>query len=98
MNENQNKFEKANAEVNEQTEAMTNETSVDVEKLIGIVKILPKQKLNVRETATLTANVKKTLSNGDIIEIDHEKSTEDFYKVTIDDIEGFCLKKHISLE
>ncbi len=98
MNKNQNDFEKVNAETNEQTEVINDETSVDVEKLIGIVEILPKQKLNVRETSTITSNVKKTLSNGDIVDIDQEKSTEDFYNIKVDNIEGFCLKKYISLK
>ena len=52
-------------------------------------------KLNVRERPTLTSNVLRVIECNTQVEINVEDSTDDFYKVVIDGIEGYCMKDFI---
>ena len=56
-------------------------------------------KLNVRENASLEADVVcEILANTEVM-IDEENSTNDFYKVcTCAGVEGFCMKKFITIK
>lgn len=57
------------------------------------------QMLNVREKPSKTSTVVGLINCGDEVEVDKEKSTEDFYKVcTSTGVEGFCMKQFISIK
>lgn len=54
-------------------------------------------RLNVREQPNKNAPVIMTINQGTKLEIDLEKSTEDFYNVvTSIGIEGYCMKQFVS--
>lgn len=65
--------------------------------VIGIV--VGCTKLNVREAANADADPVGTVEAGSEVEIDESKSTEYFYKVcTAAGLEGFCMKKFITIQ
>lgn len=56
-------------------------------------------KLNVREEPSLFAEIVCQLDKGAEVVIDDAESTDDFYRVyTASGMEGFCLKKFITLK
>lgn len=64
--------------------------------LIGLVSSC--DKLNVRKTPTTKENnILNTVVVGTMMFIDLEHSTEDFYKVRYDDVEGYVMKDYITL-
>lgn len=58
-------------------------------------------KLNVREKPSIKSEVVRVIGVGDDLVIDEQESTEDFYKVSVDNgfegFNGFCMKKFIKL-
>ena len=56
-------------------------------------------RLNVRRSPAPTAAVVGIVDRGAAVQIDEEKSTAEFYKVcTASGIEGFCMKKFITVD
>ena len=61
-------------------------------------KVVDCQKLNVRQYPNPFADVLGHLVNNTEIEIDEDKSTNDFYAIcTPAGLEGFCLKKFVEI-
>ena len=61
-------------------------------------KVVDCSKLNVRQYPTLRADVLCTLIENTEIEIDEDKSTDEFYAIcTPTGLEGFCLKKFVEI-
>lgn len=55
-------------------------------------------KLNVRSEAKTDSDVIRVLNKGDKVTIILDESTEDFYRVSIETTEGFCMKKFIEVK
>jgi uncharacterized protein YgiM (DUF1202 family) len=54
-------------------------------------------KLNVRKDPNINADILFTIDKDTEVTIDTEESTAEWYKVFVNDQEGFCMKKYISL-
>lgn len=68
----------------------------EVKKTYGTVANC--QKLNVRKRPIAGADVLGVIDEGDKLEIDMEKSTDEFYKiVTENKLSGYCMRKFIDL-
>lgn len=85
--------------VNVETEEVIDTEVVEktVEPTIGIVSSCGK--LNVRETPTTEEdNVLCVINLGEIVVVDLEQSTKDFYKVICaSGVKGFCMKDYITI-
>ena len=84
-------------EVNEiETEAAPEVVEEKVETLVGIVTGC--KKLNVRKEPAITAEPVCVVAEESIVVIDQELSTDEWYKVyTEAGVEGFCMKKYVSV-
>lgn len=56
------------------------------------------KKLNVRKSPDLKADVLTVIDAKAKVVIDESKSTEDWYKVRVKGIDGFCMKKYITVK
>lgn len=69
------------------------------EAVYGIVENC--KMLNVREAASTHAKIISVIAAGNVVEIIENESTEDFYKVRVDNekfgFNGFCMKDYIRL-
>lgn len=64
---------------------------------IGVVSNC--NKLNIREEPSLDANIVCEITSTTELMVDENESTEEFYKVfTISGLEGFCMKKFITVQ
>lgn len=78
-------------------EAPVEETVVEVETVVGVVSGC--EKLNLREEASKDSKVLSILNKGTELVVSTEESTEDFYKViTATGVEGYCMKKFITIK
>lgn len=55
-------------------------------------------KLNVRRTANKLAKVLTVIEKGTEVIIVNAKTSNGFYKVKVDDIEGYCVKDYIEIK
>lgn len=55
-------------------------------------------KLNIRSAPKRDAAVVKVIDTLTKVKVDTIKSTEDFYKVRVAGIEGFCMKQYIAVD
>lgn len=56
-------------------------------------------KLNVRRNPTLSATPLAVINKGDEVQIDAANSTDEWYKVcTANGVEGYCMKKFITIK
>ena len=102
-----NKVEKTEPEVrteNLEDEVLVSETDTEIQeakKKVEVVisgKIIDCDFLNVREQASVDANVVCLIGKDDEVMINKNESTEDFYKVcTATGIEGYCMKRFIAI-
>lgn len=70
---------------------------VKEEKVLFINGIVDKcERLNVREKASVDSDILKVIDKGTEVIIDVEKSTDEFFKVSIDGVDGYCMKKFIT--
>ena len=75
-------------------DAETEKTNEEVK--IGVVNC---NKLNVREEPSLDSTIVCEVNSQTELMIDKSESTDNFYKVfTASGIEGFCMKKFISVQ
>lgn len=73
------------------------ENVVEVKTTTGV--ILGCVKLNLREEANINSKVLAILNENTELVISLEESTEDFYKVvTATGVEGYCMKKFITIK
>lgn len=63
--------------------------------IIGVVTDCVK--LNVRKEPSLDAPILRTILLATEVVINEEESTEDFYKVYVEGLSGFCLKAKINI-
>lgn len=54
-------------------------------------------KLNVRKKPSADAEILVIIDALSEVMVDVDASTNDFYKVAVDGVEGFCMKKYIAL-
>lgn len=54
------------------------------------------EKLNVRANPDINSNVLRIINNGDKLDIIDLNENSEFYKILIDDVEGYCMKKFIT--
>ena len=102
-----NKLEKTEPEVrteNPKDEIPVSETDTEIQEAKEKVEIVVSGNvidcdfLNVREQASVDANVVCLISKYDEVMINKNESTEDFYKVcTATGIEGYCMKRFIAI-
>lgn len=80
----------------EEPEVVENEIG---EAVYGIVENC--KMLNVREAASTHAKIISVIAAGNVVEIIEDESTENFYKVRVDNekfgFNGFCMKDYIRL-
>ena len=80
-----------------ETDTKVLETKEEVEVVVS-GKVIDCNFLNVREQASVDANVVCLVSKDDKVMINKNESTEDFYKVcTATGIEGYCMKRFIAI-
>lgn len=60
-------------------------------------KVSDCKRLNVRKEANITANIVCIIAVDSDVLVDLDESTDEWYKVHVDDKEGFCMKKFIEL-
>ena len=53
--------------------------------------------LNIRKNPTTTSQILFTIPKDTLVEIDVEASTAEWYKVVVNDKEGFCMKQFVTL-
>lgn len=53
--------------------------------------------LNVRENPSLNAKILSTIKKDSTVLVDLVNSTDEWYKVIVNDQEGFCMKQYITL-
>ena len=53
--------------------------------------------LNVRKEPNINAEVVTVLPQDSIVTISDTHATEDFYKVLVGDVEGYCMKKFMAI-
>lgn len=89
-------------EVKDNVEETVEETVEEVveepvkEDVIGVVAGC--SKLRVREAASANAKVLCEISENSEVIVNEEESTKDFYKVCTEaGVEGFCMKKYITV-
>lgn len=75
--------------------AVTPETHDQPESIFGTVYDC--KNLNIRKHPNTNSQILFTVSKGTKIKIDVESSTAEWYKILVNDQEGFCMKKYISL-
>lgn len=57
------------------------------------------KKLNVRKEPNTSAEVVTTITPNTKVTIDHEKSTSEWYKITLKNkTEGYCQKKYVTIK
>lgn len=71
------------------------EDAKDDEITIGVV--VNCSKLNVRRTANRLAKVLTVIEKGTSVIIENAKPSNGFYKVKVNDIEGYCVKDYIEI-
>lgn len=54
------------------------------------------ERLNVRSNPDINSDVLKIINNGDKLDIIDLNENSEFYKIIIDNIEGYCMKKFIT--
>ena len=84
-----------------QTNIQDTETEKTDEEIIEEVKIgvVNCNKLNVREEPSLDSTIVCEVNSQTELMIDENESNDEFYKVfTASGIEGFCMKKFISIQ
>ena len=97
-----NKVEKTEPEV--RTENLIFETDTEIQEAKEKVEVVVSGNvidcdfLNIREQASVDANVVCLISKYDKVMINKNESTEDFYKIcTATGIEGYCMKRFIAI-
>lgn len=62
-------------------------------------KVIDCEKLNVRRYASLEADIIEVIDKDDVVVVNDNLSTEEWYMViTKDRTKGFCMKKYITVE
>ena len=62
-------------------------------------KVIDCEKLNVRRHASLEADIIEVIDKDDVVVVNDNLSTEEWYMViTKDRTKGFCMKKYITVE
>ena len=64
---------------------------------IGIGVVVNCSKLNVRRTANKLAKVLTVIEKGTSVIIENADPSNGFYKVKVNDIEGYCVKDYIEI-
>ena len=54
------------------------------------------ERLNVRSNPDINSDVLKIINNGDKLNIIDLNENSEFYKIIIDNVEGYCMKKFIT--
>jgi hypothetical protein len=72
----------------------TTDPVVDTQE-VGVVNI---PRLNVRAEAKGDADIITVIKKDTEVVIDRCSSTEEFYKVIVDNVEGYCMKKFINIK
>ena len=91
----ENKLKELNNEENVNNEIVENTDNVIEEKIIrGIVTC---DKLNVRKEANKSADIITVVPKDLVLTILDTNISEDFYKVLIGDVEGYCMKQFITI-
>ena len=71
--------------------------NVPIPKQLVVGKVCNCTLLNVRENPSLNAKILLTIKNDSTVLVDPAESTDEWYKVIVNDQEGFCMKQFITL-
>ena len=55
-------------------------------------------RLNIRKQPSLNSEIVGILNADDVVEIDHDESTDSFYKIVSPKAVGYCMKQYITIE
>lgn len=91
---------KKQTKVNPETELVENDTVETAEATVKIVegKVANCSRLNVRKKPALTAEPIAVVEASSALTIDEEKSTPDWYKVTLSNGKsGYCMRQYVVL-
>lgn len=72
-------------------------SNVPEPKQLVVGKVCKCSMLNVREKPNLNATILSTIEVGSTALVDPEESTDVWFKVIVNDQEGFCMKRYIAL-
>ena len=90
--------EKLDEQVETKKEETPEEKTVKV-KNVTKGKVIDCEKLNVRRHASLEADIIAVIDKDDVVVVNDNGSTEEWYMViTKDRTKGFCMKKYITVE
>ena len=86
-----------NAEQEESAPEVTTETTNTEVETVAPVEgvVIDCSKLNIRKKPSIKAAVIDAIKVNTKVSIDTAKSTDEWFKVTVGDIQGFCMKKYI---
>ena len=91
-----------NEKLVEQVETKKEETPEEKpvkDKNVAKGKVIDCEKLNVRRHASLVADIIEVIDKDDVVVVNDNGSTEEWYMViTKDRTKGFCMKKYITVE
>lgn len=84
---------------NEPTQLVEPEPQIAIENRIVKGTVVDCEKLYVRSEPTRDSDPLLVIEKGDLLDVNLTESTEgDFYKVSTLNVEGYCMKKFISIE
>lgn len=70
----------------------------DVTKQSGVGVVTNCSRLNVRKKPDVKSDVVLIINEKSTVYIDHDKSDDDWYYVSVRGAHGYCMKKYISIE
>ena len=90
------KFPRKEMEVVDKLVEVKEEIKVEEPKAQMVQGVVNCALLNIRSKPSLNSKVETIISRGQVIAINLDKSTPNFYSVYYDGISGFCMKQFIN--
>lgn len=75
------------------------EKNKDVAKKVTVLKghIVNCEALNMRAKASIDSQIIHVIHTDDVLSINIDDSTEEWLKVSVNNVNGFCMKKYVSI-
>ena len=75
------------------------EKNKDVAKKVTVLKghIVNCEALNMRAKASIDSQIIHVIHMDDVLSINIDNSTEEWLKVSVNNVNGFCMKKYVSI-
>ena len=85
-----------NAEIKPETETTEKVQTSEEMKIVGTVYGC--ERLNVRALPSKTSEVVTEIRKETTVDIIEDGSTDDFYRIKLPGVEGFCMKRYIKVD